>query len=274
MPRRGRPSLAQQRHERIVSQVRRTGAARVADLAQQLGVSEMTIRRDLDALHDAGLLLKVHGGATVLYEHSTDEPGFEVKQSRNIDEKRAIAASAAMLAGPGAAIGITAGTTTAQLAAELVTVPNLTVVTNSIRVADVFHAHERPDRTVVLIGGERTPSDALVGPVAVAALATFHLDLLFMGVHGMHERAGFTTPNLREAETNRAFVDAATEVVVLADHTKWGVTGLTTMAALDDADVVVTDDLLGEHARSVLAEHVGRLVVTPAGTTDEHSRAS
>jgi len=274
MPRRGRPSLAQQRHERIVSQVRRSGAARVVDLAQQLGVSEMTVRRDLDVLHDAGLLVKVHGGATVLYEHSTDEPGFEAKLSRNIDEKRAIAASAAVLTGPGAAIGLTAGTTTVQLATELVTVPNLTVVTNSIRVADVFHGHDRPDRTVVLVGGERTPSDALVGPVAVAALSTFHLDTLFMGVHGMHERAGFTTPNLREAETNRAFVAAANELVVLADHTKWGVTGLTTMAALDDADVVVTDDLLGDHARSVLAEHVGRLVVTPAGSVSERTRVS
>lgn len=266
MTRRGRPSLAQQRHERIVSQVRRSGAARVADLAEQLDVSEMTVRRDLDVLHDAGLIVKVHGGATVRYEHSTDEPGFEAKLSRNIAEKRAIAASAALLTGPGAAVGITAGTTTAQLAAELVTVPNLTVVTNSIRVADVFHAQDRPDRTVVLIGGERTPSDALVGPVAVAALATFHLDTVFMGVHGMHETAGFTTPNLRESETNRAFVAAANDLVVLADHTKWGVTGLTTMAALDDAAVVVSDDLLGEHARTVLEEQVDRLILAPTGT--------
>lgn len=263
MTRRGRPSLAQQRHERILSQVRRSGAARVVELAQQLDVSEMTVRRDLDVLHDAGLLVKVHGGATVRYEHSTDEPGFEAKLSRNPEEKLAIAASASVLTGPGAAIGITAGTTTAHLAAELVGVPNLTVVTNSIRVADVFHADDRPDRTVVLIGGERTPSDALVGPVAVAALSTFHLDTVFMGVHGMHERAGFTTPNLREAETNRAFVEAANELVVLADHTKWGVTGLTTMARLDEAAVCVTDDRLGDHARDVLSERVGRLILSP-----------
>lgn len=249
-----------------MSQVRRAGVARVAELAQQLDVSEMTVRRDLDALHDAGLLVKVHGGATVRYEHSTDEPGFEAKLSRNIDEKRAIAASAAMLIGPGTSVGITAGTTTAQLASELVTVPGLTVVTNSIRVADVFHAQPRPDRTVVLIGGERTPSDALVGPVAVASLSSFHLDIVCMGVHGMHERAGFTTPNLREAETNRAFVTAASELVVLADHTKWGVTGLTTMASLDEAAVVVTDDLLGEHARCVLAEHAERVILSPTGS--------
>ena len=164
------PSLARQRHELIVSQVRRAGSVRVADLAEQLDVSEMTVRRDLDALDEAGLVVKVHGGATLRYEHSSDEPGFEAKSSRNTDEKRAIAASAAVLVGAGAAIGITAGTTTVLLAAELVTLPDLTVVTNSIRVADVFHAAPRSDRTVILVGGERTPSDALVGPVAVAAL--------------------------------------------------------------------------------------------------------
>ena len=269
MTRRGRPSLARQRHERIVSQVRRSGAVRVADLARLLDVSEMTVRRDLDALHDAGLIVKVHGGATVRYEHSTDEPGFEAKLTRNISEKRAIATSAALLVRPRSAIGITAGTTTVQFASELVTVPNLTVVTNSIRVADVFHSDDRPDRTVVLIGGERTPSDALVGPVAVAALSTFHLDAVFMGVHGMHEDAGFTTPNLRESETNRAFVTAASELVVLADHTKWGVAGLTTMAALHDAAVVVTDDLLGDHARAVLEEQVDRVIVAPTDPITE-----
>jgi DeoR/GlpR family transcriptional regulator of sugar metabolism len=262
MTKRGRPSLARRRHELIVSQIRRSGAARVAELADLLDVSEMTVRRDLDALHDAGLVVKVHGGATVRYEHSTDEPGFEAKLSQNMAEKRAIAASAAVLTGAGAAIGLTAGTTTVQLAAELVTVPDLTVVTNSIRVADVFHATPRVDRTVVLVGGERTPSDALVGPIAIAALGRFHLDTVFMGVHGMHERAGFTSPNLLEADTNRAFADATDELVVLADHTKWGVAGLTTMVALDDATVCVSDSGLGEHARTVLAERVGRLILT------------
>ncbi len=271
MTTRGRPSLARQRHEMIVSQVRRIGSARVVDLAEQLDVSEMTVRRDLDMLHDAGLIVKVHGGATVRYEHSTDEPGFEAKLSQNLSEKRAIAASAAVLTGAGAAIGITAGTTTVQLAAELVTVPNLTVVTNSIRVADVFHASQRSDRTVILVGGERTPSDALVGPVAVAALRLFHLDTVFMGVHGIHERAGFTTPNLLEADTNRAFVDATDNLVVLADHTKWGVAGLTTIAGLDEATVCISDDGLSEHARATLQDHVGRLVLSSRDHTIDRS---
>ena len=112
--------------------------------------------------------------------------------------------------------------------------PGLTVVTNSIPVADVFYRAGRPDQTVVLTGGTRTPSDALVGPVAVAAIRTLHLDLLFLGVHGMSERAGFTTPNLMEAETNRALVAAAARLVVLADHTKWGTVGISSIAALSE----------------------------------------
>jgi DeoR/GlpR family transcriptional regulator of sugar metabolism len=122
---------------------------------------------------------------------------------------------------------------------------------------------------VILVGGQRTPSDALVGPVAVAALDGFHLDTVFMGVHGMHERVGFSTPNLLEAETNRAFIDATDELVVLADHTKWGVTGLSTFAHLDDATVCVSDTGLSDHARSVLDEHVGRLVLSSPAVMPE-----
>jgi DeoR/GlpR family transcriptional regulator of sugar metabolism len=271
MTKRGRPSLAGRRHELIVSQIRRTGSARVAELAELLDVSEMTVRRDLDSLDAAGLVVKVHGGAVVRYEHSSDEPGFEAKLALSIDEKRAIAASAAVLTTDGSAIGMTAGTTTVQLAAELVSLRNLTVVTNSIRVADVFHTDDRPDRTVILIGGERTPSDALVGPVAVAALGQFHLDTLFMGVHGVHEHAGFTTPNVLEAETNKAFIAATDDLVVLADHTKWDVTGLRTICPLSTANTIVTDDGLGEHAQSVLRREIRRVVVSVPGSATERS---
>ena len=254
-------ALARQRHEVITAEVRRRGAVRVSELAQLLAVSDMTVRRDLEALDDAGLLDKVHGGATLRAERSTDEPGFEAKSLRNTREKHAIALAAATLVQPGTAIGITAGTSTWHLAAHILDVANLTVVTNSVRVADVLHHDHRSDRTVVLTGGVRTPSDALVGPVALASLRTLHLDSVFMGVHGMSERAGFTTPNLMEAETNRAFVAATEHLVVLADHTKWGITGLSSMASLGDAAVLITDSGLADAAGTVLLDRVGRLVL-------------
>lgn len=256
-----KPTLAQRRHELILREVRRVRAIRVSELAALLGVSDMTVRRDLETLDEAGLLNKVHGGATVPDLPSSFEPGFAAKSLRNTAEKDAIARAAAALVPAGAAIGITAGTTTFRLATELASVPDLTVITNSIGVAELLHDGVRSDRTVVLTGGVRTPSDALVGPVAVGALRPLHLDLVFLGVHGMTERTGFTTPNLLESETNRAFISAAGRLVVLADHSKWGVVGLSEIVALDDADVLVTDDGLPTAAREVLAERVGELVV-------------
>jgi DeoR/GlpR family transcriptional regulator of sugar metabolism len=255
--------LAGQRQQLIVDEVRRRGAVRVSELTELLGVSDMTVRRDLDVLAAAGLLEKVHGGATAPGRPSAHEPGFEAKSHRQLEEKEAIARAAAELVEPGRAIGLTAGTTTWRLAHHLLDVPDLTVVTNSIRVADVLDREPRPDRTVVLTGGVRTPSDALVGPVAVTTLRSLHIDVLFLGVHGMAEDAGFTTPNLLEAETNQAFVASAERCVVVADHTKWGVRGLSRIARLADADVVVTDGGVRGEARSALEEHVGRVVVAP-----------
>ncbi|HEX8626855.1 MAG TPA: DeoR/GlpR family DNA-binding transcription regulator, partial [Catenuloplanes sp.] len=226
--------LAQQRQAAILDRVRAAGGVRVSELATEYGVSDMTIRRDLEALADRGLLAKVHGGATTVVPGSAHEPGFAAKSIRQRAEKAAIAAHAATLVSPGDAIALSAGTTTAELAHRLVDVPRLTVVTNSIPVADVFYRGGRADQTVVLTGGVRTPSDALVGPVAVAAVRALHLDLLFLGVHGMSERAGYTTPNLMEADTNRALVAAAERLVVLADHTKWGTVGISSMARLDE----------------------------------------
>jgi DeoR/GlpR family transcriptional regulator of sugar metabolism len=255
------PMLAPQRQAAILTRVRADGAVKVSDLVVEFGVSDMTIRRDLETLADRGLLAKVHGGATLIHPGSTDEPGFAAKAARQRTEKAAIAKSAAALVEPGTAIALSAGTTTAELADHLTGVPGLTVVTNSIPVAEVFYRGGRPDQTVVLTGGVRTPSDALVGPIAVATIRTLHLDALFLGVHGMSERAGFTTPNLMEAEADRALLDASERLVVLADHTKWGTVGISSIARLDEADVLVTDAGLPEQARAIVADALGELII-------------
>ncbi len=261
--------LATQRQARILDEVQRRGAVRVSELAGMLGVSDMTIRRDLDVLSGQGLLDKVHGGATTsALSSSTDEPGFEAKWGRQRAEKEAIARAAAEYVMPGMAVGLSAGTTTWTLAQQLREQPDLTIVTNSMLVAQAFHRGSGARQTVVLTGGVRTPSDALVGPVAVAALQQLHLDVLFLGVHGMSERAGFSTPNLLEADVNRALVAASARLVVVADHTKWGQVGLSSIAALDDADVLVSDLGLDAAAARLLEEVVGDLVLMAAGTEE------
>jgi DeoR/GlpR family transcriptional regulator of sugar metabolism len=268
--------LAEQRQMLILEEVRQRGAVRVSELTELFSVSDMTIRRDLDALSTAGLVDKVHGGATLPGRLSSEEPGFEAKSHRQLEEKEAIARAAVELVEPGQAIGLTAGTTTWRLAHHLLDtpIPDLTVVTNSMRAADVLRREKRPDLTVILTGGVGTPSDALVGPVAVATLRSLHIDLLFLGVHGISADAGYTTPNILEAETNSAFVEAASRVAVVADHTKWGVRGLSRFARLDEAHVLVTDWLLADDARTVLSEHIERLIVagSPRGRR-QRSRA-
>jgi DeoR/GlpR family transcriptional regulator of sugar metabolism len=256
--------LAAMRQARILEEVKRAGGVRVSELAQLLGVSDMTVRRDLETLARQGLIAKVHGGATTVELGSTDEPGFEAKSVREPAEKEAIAARAAALIQPGTAVALTAGTTTWTLARHLREIPHLTVVTNSVNIAEVLYKHDRSDLTVVLTGGVRTPSDALVGGVAVSTIRSLHFDVVVMGVHGIDARAGLTTPNLTEAETNRAFAEAARRLVVVADHTKWGVIGLSQIAPLDAVDTLVTDDLISSEGRAVLADRVGELVVVPA----------
>ncbi|WP_410641184.1 DeoR/GlpR family DNA-binding transcription regulator [Amycolatopsis sp. lyj-346] len=265
--------LARQRQAVILEEARRTGAVRVSDLVTRLGVSDMTVRRDLDVLAGRGLVEKVYGGATSVVGKSTDEPGFEAKSVRQRAQKEAIAELAATLVRPGTAIGLSAGTTTWTLARALDAIPGLTIVTNSIQVADVLRASTQPDRTVVLTGGVRTPSDALVGPVAVHSLRSLHLDAVFLGVHGMAEGPGFTTPNLTESETDRALVEAGRKLVVLADHTKWGTVGISTIADLDEADVVVTDDGIPGEVKEILAERAGELMIAETAETVEAEEA-
>lgn len=256
--------LPAQRQDRILSEIERAGGARIAELAELLGVSDMTVRRDIELLARRGLVQKVYGGATVRPRSTSDEPGFEAKSSQERAAKEHIAAAAAGLVRPGATIAVSAGTTTFALTEPLARIPDLTVVTNSPRLADYLFTHGETSQTILLTGGLRTPSDALVGPIAIGALRGLYVDCLLLGVHGMDAIAGFTTPNLLEADMNRAMVAAAGRLIVLADHTKWGVVGLSAMAALTDATILVSDSGLTDDAREVLAGTVGELIIADA----------
>jgi len=247
--------LARHRQSLILQAVRSDGSARVSDLTQRLGVSDMTIRRDLEVLARDGLVEKVHGGAVLPGTPAVHEPGFETRLVLERPEKTAIARKAASMVTPGTAIAVAAGTTTFALAQCLLDVPGLTIVTNSLRVTNLFSGTRGPDGaadSVVLTGGVPTPSDALVGPIAE-----------------------LTTPRLAEAETNRTFIRVARRVVVLADHTKWGLVSLSSFAHLDEVDVLVTDDMLPADARTVLAEQVGQVVVAESmpGHVPAHRQA-
>lgn len=256
--------LAKRRQSVILTEIRRHGSVRVGELSSRFGVSDMTIRRDLSELARQGLVEKVHGGALLSGPAGTVEPGFEAKAEWEPEAKEDIARAAAALVRPGTAVALSAGTTTHALARHLLRISRLTVVTNSVRVADVFEDARRRDRggaTVVLTGGVRTPSDALVGPMAELALRDLHVDLLFLGCHGIDPEAGLTTPNIAESETNRALIGCAGRVVVLADHSKWGVVALSGFAGVRDVDVLITDGGMPSEVREVAVERLSDVII-------------
>lgn len=254
-------ALAKQRQHQILEKMRREGAVRVSDLVEEMNVSDMTIRRDIASLADRGLAHRVHGGATLAdTSGSSYEPSFASKLGASREEKLAIAQVAASLVPPGSSVAISAGTTALAVAEALLPVRDLTIVTNSVPVAQTMHDPERRDRTLVLTGGVRTPSDALVGSVAVAGLTGLHVDRLFLGVHGISERAGCTSPNIAEVTTNKALIETAAQIVVVADRTKVGLVGLATVISLDEIDVLITDAAMTDEDQTMLAAHVGKVM--------------
>ncbi|WP_082579499.1 DeoR/GlpR family DNA-binding transcription regulator [Arthrobacter sp. Soil736] len=268
--------LATQRRHRILQELQASGTVRVADLASVFGVSEMTVRRDIDTLDAEGQLLRVHGGATRTGTFSAIEPEFVSKSAQETEAKRAIAAEALSLLRPDMILLISGGTTTYEFARLLPRGLGLTVATNSIMVAKALvpgapgpGAHGGI-RTLVL-GGQRTPSEALVGPVTMHAMENLHADLCFMGVHGIDPEAGITSPNLLEAEVNAAMIAASGALVVLADASKYGVVGLAGIAPLSSIGTLITDSGIttrgsGNAAADVLTQAVGdlRIATVPA----------
>ncbi len=253
--------LASMRRRQILEHLQQTGGMRLSELSRALSVSEMTIRRDLEFLQQQGLVERVHGGA-VLRQRGTEEPGFAKKALLHQAEKEAIARRAAQLIQPGCAVALSAGTTTWHLARLLATRHDITVVTNSMSAWSEFRQVDNPDLTVILTGGEYlTPSNALVGPTAEAAIRSLYFDILFLGVHGLDPVAGLTTPNISEAETNRVFISRSRRLVVLADHTKWRTASLCTMADLSRIDTLITDSGLNEEAKKQLRNVVGELLI-------------
>lgn len=263
--------LAAERHALILGELNLRGAVRIAALSAELGVSEMTVRRDLELLSDQGLLYKVHGGATAKSDtQSVTELPFRTKSQREQQAKEAIARKAAEMVLPAAALALMGGSTVYALAKHLVQIPRLTIVTNSLPVSDLFQREGRSDQTVILTGGLRTPTDSFVGEIAVSVFDRLNIDIAFMGSHGMDEVGGFSSPNLLEAETNRAVRSRAKKVVVMADHTKWGEVAFSTFAQFEEADVLVTDSGLPPSALTILKSRVPdlRVVELQSQTTE------
>ncbi len=209
------------------------------DLAVELDISEVTVRRDLRALAGSGMLRRTRGGAMVTGGLSY-EPTYAEKAGQLTAEKRAIAELAVRLLHPGDSIVLGPGTTTLSLARLLPRIGELTVVTNSLLVAEALAS--APMIEVVVTGGTmRRSIYALVGPGTEHALSGLRLAYAFMSGNGVNAERGLTTPNLLVAAADQAIAAASRQIVVLADHSKIGLETMCQTVAAERIDILVTD---------------------------------
>lgn len=229
--------LAPERQERLRDLIRVNGTMRVEELVQAIDASPATVRRDLEALEERGFIRRIHGGA-MSTENRREEPLFDDKVSVALKEKRAIAAKAATLVGPGDTVFLDGGSTTLELARLLSHRSDITIVTNSLR-ATMELSGAGPQ--VILIGGElRRRSQTMVGSLTRLMLSQLHFDRAFMGTIGITcDKA--TTTDTNEAYTKELVMKQATQVVMLADHTKAGKISFATVGEIEDVDVLIVD---------------------------------
>jgi DeoR family transcriptional regulator, fructose operon transcriptional repressor len=223
------------RLEQIRARLATAGLVRVSELAGEFGVSEMTVRRDLDALGELGIAQRVRGGALALGpQQFADRYGH---QGRAKDE---IVGKLLDLVGDGGAIGIDASTTLQRLAARLGAARDLTVLTNSLEALNVLSA--QPGVVTLLTGGRLDPrTGSLVGPLATGAARDMLLRRLFVSATGIDPRHGITEMTLEEAEVKRAFAEVSGQIIVAVDSTKLGHRGAARSLSMEQIDILVTE---------------------------------
>ncbi len=229
--------LAEQRHQYILSQVAKTGALSVAELVRDLNVSRETIRRDLNALAERGLIVTTHGGAL-----SSDrrEPDVDVREAANAGAKRAIGERAAQLVPDGASVIIDSGSTTNAVARALTDRHRLSVYTNDWRIALLLG--RRNGNRVTLLGGELSDiEDAVFGLDTIHQLSQYHADFSIVGAGGITPDAQLSDYSRMAAEVRGKMIDAGNIVVVVADSSKFGRVTPVRINGLERARCIVTE---------------------------------
>lgn len=242
--------MAEERRQSILTQLQSEGRVIVGALAENFGVSQITIRKDLDMLAERGLAQRSHGGALLPSSSALFDPSLREKHKQHAPEKQRIGEAAAAMVTNGACVMLDSGTTTEAVARALKRFASLTVITNGINIATELSA---TNFDVILTGGNvRRNSSSLVGPIAEDVLREVHADVLFLGVDGFDIEVGLTTPNLLEARVNRAMIAAARKVVAVCDSTKFSRRSLSRIAPVTSLHHLISDRNLPDEAAEAL----------------------
>ncbi len=246
-----------ERRQRVSDFITQNGHATVDELCRAFGVSTATARRDLTHLSQLGLIKRAHGGAVSLrvrHDQGLAEPPVLNRASLQVEEKRRIGRAAAHHVKNGDVVIISAGTTTAEMAAHLTDRQGLTVLTNALNVATALVACR--GITIVLTGGVLHHDQLSVsGALTEDALKNLRADRLFMSTPAIHVDYGFSAADLSEVQSARALIGAANDVVVLCDYTKFGKVATMRVAEIDVASRIITDDAAPAADLAALAAH-------------------
>ncbi len=230
--------LVAERHQKIVELVNEKLSVRVSELSAMFGVTEETIRRDLEKLEKEELLRRSHGGAVSIKKEETEIPFLE-REITNASEKRKIAKEAVKLINPGDQIVLDASTTAWYMAKELPDMP-LSVLTNSIKVA--FELSMKEQIKVISTGGMLLPESlSFVGPLAERSLQMYHVNKAFISCKGVHLDAGLSDSNEWQALLKKQMMSISDQTILLVDSTKFGVRTFVQVARLNQVHQIITD---------------------------------
>lgn len=239
-----------QRRVIILEELEKKGQVDVVSLSKALNVSEVTIRNDLKRLEQKNALIRARGGA-----FKVDRVGMDFtisdKNKQNYDEKKKIGKAAAALIQEGDTIILDSGTTTMEIARNLGSIGELTVITNAMNIANQLAEH--PKVNVIIPGGSlRKNSLSLVGTMAEESFKNYFCDKLFLAVDGFSMTHGLSTPNAEEAHLNRVMMTISKQVIVVADSTKFHKRSFAFIANTNEIDTLVTDAGIPEEDRKKL----------------------
>jgi len=244
--------LKAERHNRIRKLAEQRGRVTVAELSEKFEVSEATIRRDLEELDGLGWIQRTHGGA-VRVERAAKEPPMLQRIEEGRAEKQRIGQAAAALVKDGETIFLGSGTTVLEIARHLPHDIRLTAITNSLPVVNELAI--RPNIEIIVIGGMLRQTElSMVGHIAEQAVREFRADKVFMGMRAIDARHGFTNDYLPETMTDRAILSIAPQVIVVADHRKFGRVSSVLVGPVTLAQVIITDEKTSNECANELSE--------------------
>ncbi|MTI47345.1 DeoR/GlpR family DNA-binding transcription regulator [Sporosalibacterium faouarense] len=242
--------LQAERRNYIINLMRKNGKVIVEDLASELGVSTMTIRRDLKYLEDNNLLTRTHGGAV---SNVNQEIPYSEKADSANEEKEKIAEYAATLVEEGSTIILDAGTTTMEIAKKIKDKKNITVITTDIMIG-AFLSKAKGIKVFCTGGVIQSETGACIGTKAEEFLEDIYADITFLGTSAIDLKKGVTTPNLEKSRLKRTMMSSSDEVILVLDSSKFGKKSFSKVCGLDEIDLIITDENLHEDTVSEIKD--------------------